>query len=255
MVTTLRLGTVCLLALTLLLLSSCIGATRMVTRQRGPGGQPLEVRTLDLSFVQPGTTTRDEVLAKLSIVNTGYDDPHFFWGRWATSKWGYWYAVAGNGAGAADANRVWHVRNLLVTFDDDGVTQKLQVLDDGPPLWRELNKYVATLPATDFAKPLLLRWDGYSSQLIALTSEWVNIELHYGRKKSKSARVSPDRIIRMTNSGPKDKRNSPGTTCHVLYLSEDTELGKKLPFCTDGPGLMEALRYLHRYGSSNMRWE
>src|SRR5690348_18108251 len=108
-----RLLTVVAVLALLLQLSACVGATRLTTRQRGSSGQQFEGKAFDTSIVQPGTTTREEVLTKLSMINTGYDDTHLFWGRWAKSKWGYWWIVVapspngGGGAGAGDAHRIW----------------------------------------------------------------------------------------------------------------------------------------------------
>lgn len=250
-----RSASTCVLVAALLAFTACVGATRMPTLQHGSSGQQIDSKAFDPSFVQPGTTTRDEVLAKLSSVNTGYNDPHFFWGRWATSKWGYWWVViapspsGGGGAAGGDANRIWHVHNMLITFDDHGIAQSTQLLDDDPPLWRELNKHAATLAPMDSTEIVSL----YGDRHITLTRSW--IEAVRPKGKIQSVRVSPDKVLRISHSGARDKRNSPGTTCHTLYLSEKTAFGKKLDFCTEGPNLLAALHYLHQYAPANMKWE
>jgi hypothetical protein len=245
-----------LLCAALLVLTSCFGATRLPTRQHGSSGQKFDAKTFDPTVVQPGTTTRDEVLANFSMINTGYQDPHFFWGRWATSKWGYWWMViaaspsgGGGASGAGDAKRIWHVHNMLLTFDDAGVAQTKLLLDDDPSLWRELNKYAGSLPAMNDDEIISLA----GRRRIALSREW--IEIADTGKKHRTARVSPDKIVRIAHAGPADKRASPGSSCHVLYLSEKTTLGNKFRFCAEGSSLMATLHYLHRYASPNMKWE
>ena len=186
------------------------------------------------------------------MINTGYKDSHLFWGRWAKSQWGYWWmviALSGGGAGAGDANRIWHVHNMLITFDENGVVTGKQLLDDELQLYRELNRYAATLTQIDAGEIISL--DG--EPRIALTREWVEA-VRTGRKTS-TIRVSPDKIVRIAHTGVNDKSNNPGMSCHILYLSEKTVFGNKLRFCSEGPALVATLRYLHRYGSPNMQWE
>lgn len=60
-----------ILLLSLVLFSGCVGATRLPARSRGPGGTQIEPKQIDLAFVQTGTTQRQEVLDKLSMINTG----------------------------------------------------------------------------------------------------------------------------------------------------------------------------------------
>ncbi len=228
----------------------------MVTRDRGSSGQQLDSKTFDPSAVQPGKTTREEVLAKFSMVNTGYNDPHFFWGRWATSKWGYWWIViapaynGGGAAGAGDAHRIWQIHNILITFDDNGLVTNKELLDDGPPLWGELNHYVAALPAVDGAEAISIPGD----TLIELKGDWLEA-VRTRHRKSSRIRITADKIVRIAHAGPSDKRNCPGLSCHILYLKEKTAFGRKLRFCADGPDLIGTLRYLHRYALPNMQWE
>lgn len=252
----LRFLALCLVATLLLVFSGCVGATRMVTRARGSSGQQFDPKTFDPSAVQPGITTREEVLAKFAMINTGYNDPHLFWGRWAKSQWGYWWIVVapspngGGGAGAGDAHRIWTVHNLLITFDDSGVVKDKQLLDDNALLWRELNKHASSLSPIDPTEIISLH---YGEPRIALAREWVEA-VRTGRKTT-TVRVTPDKIVRIAHTGPNEKSDSPGRSCHILYLSEKTALGNKLRFCSEGPTLIATLRYLHRYGSPNMQWE
>lgn len=249
----------CAVIALLLLFSACFGASPMIKRERGPSGQQLEKNTLDMSFVHAGTTTRAEVLSKLSSVNTGYDDAHLFWARWATSNWGYgWMVIApatngGGGSGAGDAKRVWHVHNLLIAFDEHGIVQTKQSIDDNDELWRELHKYVATLPPVNATEAVSFPFGKYGERHITFGAD--GISAHRARGKVKSVNFAADKVIRITHSGAKDKRNGPGISCHVLELREKTAFGKNISFCADGRNLIATFRYLQRFASPNMLWE
>src|SRR6266436_6030809 len=107
------------------LFTACVGASRLPARSRGPAGAQIGKSELDMSFLETAPVTRDDVTSKLASIDTGYHDPHLFWGRWVDSKWGYWWVIVAAGpgspaAGTGDAKRIWHVKNLLITFDDNG---------------------------------------------------------------------------------------------------------------------------------------
>ena len=78
-----------------MLLTGCVGATRLPARSHGPEGANIKKDALDLSFLQAGTTQRADVIEKLQPIDTQYANPRLFWGRWSDSKWGYWWIVAG----------------------------------------------------------------------------------------------------------------------------------------------------------------
>src|SRR5713226_4051618 len=105
------------LLLLCLLMPGCAGVTRVPERARTPQGSE---KKIDLSFMQPGQTTRAEVAEKLKQVDTGFQSDHFFLGRWNSSKWGGWIAAVGLGTSAGGAARFWHDVNLLLEFDDKG---------------------------------------------------------------------------------------------------------------------------------------
>jgi len=90
-----------------------------------------------------------DVSTKLASIDTGYRNPHLFWGRRTDSKWGYWWLVvspaptSSGPSAASNAKRIGHVKNLLGTFDDNGVMLKRQLIDKDSALWRELYADVA----------------------------------------------------------------------------------------------------------------
>jgi len=70
------------------LLCGCIGATRLPVRVVTPAGTRIHPKEIDLSFLQVGATQRDEVAHQLAAIDTSYDNPRLFWGRWGESRRG-----------------------------------------------------------------------------------------------------------------------------------------------------------------------
>jgi hypothetical protein len=68
----LQAGTTLVLCSTFL---ACIGATTLPKRTRTPEGT--ELKNVDLTFIHPGQTTRDEVREKLKLIDTGYQGDFF----------------------------------------------------------------------------------------------------------------------------------------------------------------------------------
>jgi hypothetical protein len=226
----------------------------MVKRQRGISGQQLATNSFDPLSVKIGATTRIEILDKLSVINTGLDTPHFFWGRWATSTWGYMYMAGGPTAAVGDNGRIWRISNLLVTFDENGITQKAQLMDDGPPLWREIIKQSKSMQPIEMSTPISLEFNFLSqTHRVTFLSNSVEVERPFGKVRTWT--FAPDKIRRLSHTLPNDKPNHPGSSCHVLHLSEQTPIGKKITFCADAPDLFATFRYLQRYAPADMNWE
>jgi hypothetical protein len=59
---------------------------RVPTQTRGVSG---EAQKLDFTFLKNGSTTREEVNQRLTVIDTGVKQQGLFWGRWETSTWGY----------------------------------------------------------------------------------------------------------------------------------------------------------------------
>ena len=134
------------------LLWGCVGATRLPTRTTGPAGASIEKKEIDLSFLQVGTTHREEVATKLAAIDTSYSNPRLFWGRWSESRWAAW-VIAGQGSGGG---RIWHVQNILVAFDEDGTVTSKEMFKDNDALWRALHSHMLTAPPPplDLSQPI-----------------------------------------------------------------------------------------------------
>ena len=102
-----------------LVMSGCVAVVvPMRKRVEGVAHPPV------LNF-KAGTTKREEVLSALEGLYTGVSGPTYFWARWNESRWGFGGAIGGmsQGAGGAVAtrHRLWRQRNLLASFNPDGV--------------------------------------------------------------------------------------------------------------------------------------
>ena len=120
-------------------------------KTNGPTGTTIQKNDIDLAFLQPGTTRREEAVNKLNRIDTGYESPQMFWERWSESKWGHWVIIAVPGSTGGDAGRNWHLHNLLVSFGDNGVMQSKDLIDGEKDLERELRVRLAKTPPLDLS--------------------------------------------------------------------------------------------------------
>jgi len=240
------------LVLSVAMLSGCAGATRLPTRAKGPAGDALQNNKLDLAFLDAPGTRREEVVSRLSSVDTSYSNPRLFWGRWSESKWGYWWFIAGNNSAAGDAKRIWHIHNLLVTFDEDGNMRKKELFNDDKSLWVELHNQLADAPPLDLSKPIQIEVVG-PGKLRGITLEKDSIR--FDRLKALSpVQVSPQAVVRISHSRVGIIAN-PAMTCHTLNVAEKSPLGKRILFCASPAYVATTFLYLRQYGSPQLRWD
>ena len=236
-----------------IILSGCAGATRLPMRAKGPHGESLQTKQLDLSFLDAPGTQREEVVRRLSSVDTGYSNPRLFWARWRESKWGYWWIVAAQTGGAGDAERIWHVRNLLVSFDGNGIVSKKELFNDDKSPWAGLHNRLADAPPLDLSQPIPIGVLGPGKlQTITLGKDSIQFDLQKGNVSH--FEVSPHAIIRISH-GVMGTVSSPEVTCHALHLAEKTPLGKRIPFCASPAYVAATFQYLQENGSPSLRWE
>jgi hypothetical protein len=241
------------LALLASILSGCAGATRLPMRTKGPAGETLQNKQLDLAFLDTPGTQRQEVLSRLSMVDTAYANPQLFWGRWRESKWGYWWFVASQGGGAGDAKRVWHVHNLLVSFDENGAVRKKEVIDNDASLWPELHAQLAAVPPLDLSAPVAMEVSGYW-RLTRITLARDSMEFDRSKGKRPVLQISARKIVRFSH-GRSQSWMRANTTCHTLHFEEKTEWGKSVMVCADAANVATLFQYLQQAGSPTMRWD
>jgi len=240
-------------ALSAAILSGCAGATRLPLRAKGPTGETLQSQQLDLSFLDAPGTRRQEVLGRLRSVDTSYSNPRLFWGRWSESKWGYWWFIAGGYSAAGDAKRIWHVHNLLVTFDENGTVSKRTLIDDDKSLWGELQTRLAVGPELDLSELIPLEVSS-PRNLTKIILAKDSVELLRCKGKRRVLQISPQEIVRFSHSRP-DARDHLGITCHTLHLAEKTEWGKSIYLCTTPANVVAIFQYLQQAGPPTMRWD
>lgn len=239
----------------LLLLTACGGAVRLPVRSHGPAGANIGNPQIDLHLLQSGTTKRAEVADKLATIDSGSSNPRVFWGRWSESKWGYWWVIAAPGGGAAgDAKRIWHVKNLLLTFDEEGVLKEQQVFNHDREFWTALGKELSEVPPLDLSEPVPLNAYGRNVRQISLAKDGINMEV-FARKKKLPLHISPSDMVRFSHDRTWDKNGHPAVTCHTLHLTEKTAAGKKIHMCGEASAVVTLFQYLHQTAPASMRWE
>jgi hypothetical protein len=254
---------------------------RLPSRTKGPTGATLEKNDIDLTFLQAGITRREDVVNKLSRIDTGYSSPGLFWGRWSESKWGVGGGglVPGSGGGA---ERIWHVHHLLVSFDENRVMQAKELTDDGKVVDSELRAQLAKAPPLDLSQPVLITTThgvfAYSKSFqgdlrdITLTKDGMLLSgneistLHRFRHNVNYFPVVKVPLLKVERISYADNADA-RRICHVLHLTEKIpirsqtgqymgqDMGKEILVCTSAADLETIFKYLQQAGPPNMRWE
>lgn len=243
---------VSVLAVSAAILSGCAGATRLPLRAKGLAGEPLQNNKLDLAFLDAPGTQRDEVVSRLSSVDTAYSNPRLFWARWRESKWGYWWVIAGGYSAAGDAKRIWHIHNLLVSFDENGIVRKKELFKDDKSLWTELHTRLADAPPLDLSQPIPIEVIGPGKvQAMTLGKDSIQFDR---RNALLPVQISPQAIVRISHSRLGIIGN-PVVTCHTLHLAEKSPMGKKISFCARPAYVATTFQYFQQHGSPQLRWD
>jgi len=141
-------------------------------------------------------------------------------------------ADRGGNSAAGDAKRVWHVHNLLVSFDENGMVQNKKVFSEDRALWLELHTRLADAPPLDLAQPLAIKALG-PGKLQTITLGKDSIEFDLPRAKTAHFEVRPQAILRISHDWVTPA--NPGVTCHMFYLAEKSPAGKRVSFCASPP--------------------
>jgi hypothetical protein len=236
-----------------LMVSSCVYPSKLPIRSKNIAGTEVQQRDLDLSFVQVGSTRRDEVRSRLAAIDTGYSDPTLFWGRWVSSSWG---TVQGLGIiyQYDDNHRIWKNRNLLIRFDEGGtVSSKVEV--DEKALCRELLRHVVQLPALNLSQPVIVNV-GYFTRGHSRPAQMTlaNDRLEFRKMDSRPSeiiRISPTKVTRISHSAGEGLDR----VWQVLHFDAKTAFGKKVTFGADAPDFVTLLVYLKQKGRSDLAWD
>lgn len=234
-----------------LLWCGCFGVTRMPARSVGADGAKIEQKELDLKFIQPGSTQRDEVAHQLAAIDTDCPNPRLFWGRWQESKWGYWwvFGVPCDNCMAGNAGRLWRMKNLLVEFDENGVVTSQDLVED-KLLWQNLHSHMRSAPALDLSQPVGIALTSADPIGILLNPAFMEFE-RAPEKNRRNVRVPVRDVVRFSHRLVVDDMR---VTCHTLELSEKSTFGRKIKFCAEPSQVALLFQYLHQVGPPEMKW-
>ena len=249
--------TLCIIIFCLVVpLVCCFGATRLPTRVVNPVGTKISPKEIDLEFLQLGVTQRDEVAHQLALVDTTYDNPRLFWGRWSESRWGYWWILGMpcDNCMAGNAGRMWRMKNVLVSFDQNGLLSRKDMIGDDK-IWQALHARIAEIqpPLLDLSQPVrisLTTPDPISIELNPDTMEFLRPE----ESNKASVEVMVRKLVRFRHSPIGEQTPSPSISCHNLEFSEKTTLGKKIWFCAEANQIGILFEYLQQVAPPTMNW-
>lgn|SRR5262245_22863375 len=165
----------------LLTLCGCLGPevpVRVPTETKDMSGVR---RNLDFSFLKAGATTRADVCTKLAPINTGVNEPLFFWGRWENSSWASTPVVA-----PYLGSREWGPLNILISFDQSNLVQSWRVVKD-KELLQEVKKLQALVRPLEVSSPLRLQaklryWEPVSAANVTLETDYFEFAAAQGFK-------------------------------------------------------------------------
>lgn len=234
----------------------CVVPMRAPTRSIGPGGAEVKGK-IDLGFIQPGKTSRDEVIQKLSWMNRDIKDQRFFLGRWSSSSWGTDSVVALPalaGVGYEKWDRHWGAHNVLVEFDDKDVVKRYRVFPDSE-LVRELSARVAENPGPplDLSKPIKVsiqhlygpKKSSFGEFLLGTDSFSYRED---GDEPKHDFQISPKEIqkFRLAGSRIQDDAHysSHQWSDQMIYFTRRTAVGQKMTIRLRVGDLMLLVKYL-----------
>jgi hypothetical protein len=143
----LRRALAAMLACATFALSGCVVApVRLRTHGVGPAGALTRTK---FDFAEPGAD-REQIAERLKPIATGVESQKFFYGHYSRSGWAVVAGVAAGYQAAAGGTRLWHGRNLLVDYDDEGRVTAMRNFGDSA-LAKELGKRAALMEAPDCA--------------------------------------------------------------------------------------------------------
>jgi len=237
-----------------LICSGCIAPIPMTKRTSGPTGKA-EKRKIDLTFVQPGITTQEEVVQKLGWVDSGIKEDRLFVARWASSGSGWLWFVPGDCTPWCDDNQLsrdWTVHNLIVDFDEAGrfirsrdvpSTELAASLEDwiarGPskraelPTSVELNAYHLRPRSPIAMAKLMLSADSFRYQDL--------------RRPEKSFRIRAAAIKGIASEGD-DSAGSGSSLAQVtvsIVFREKTPAGEHITLKVLPTDLLTLIKYVH----------
>lgn len=232
-------------------LAGCVGVTPLPKTTRTAQGT--EIKTVDLDFLEPGKTTRAEVMEKLKLIDTGYQSERFFLGRWSSSSMGGWAFLVGLGGGVGNSSRLWKSGNLLVEMDEQGIVHNYKTFNDAE-LLKELEPVVAS-DAAPTSEPQEVDIKYFKNNFpaapakITLTAgRFAFDDLSTGKKAHKFTLPAAD-VVSVTTSIVQQNDPDPVYTMHSLHFARNLKpvggpRGKTIQLEVNTPGLVRLMSFV-----------
>jgi hypothetical protein len=220
---------------------------RAPTRTNGYSGA---TEKINLNFILPGKTTREEITTKLGGTDTGIKDRQLFLGRWADSKWGVLWMIAGNNTAEGGWNRGWARHNVLIAFDDKDVVKQYRHFSDGE-LVNQLSAWVAQGQAQllDLSAPMEIPVEhrhasgrDFNGKFILGIDSFAFQEDGNGKH---DFQIPPKQIkeLSLTSVGQGDK-SDPLYMNQTIHFTAKTKVGGKMTLRIDVPTVLILVKYL-----------
>jgi len=217
----------------------------MTTRVAGVSGGP-DHKRFDLKFVEPGKTTRTEVVQNLAWADTGINDPHLFLGRWFSSGGGWIWAVGGNGGGEGGTHRNWAAHNYLVEFDDAGIVKTAREIPTHE-LVPNLQQWVSQ-SKTDIHEPaatteITVSLPHVRTAQVMLSAD--SFELKDPSKKPHSFHIPRSSVTSIGPAGDLKVKGgrAPELIAATISFRETTMMGKQMTVFVSAEDLLTLLKY------------
>jgi hypothetical protein len=252
--------------------SLCLGCVvvplRVPSKARTAEGKKLK-GTVDLSFLQVGKSTREEVEPALARIATGVKDDRFILARWAESQWGVVWAVGGSAAAAGGWNRYWKVHNLLIYFDELGVVQQLTQISN-QELFQVLKERVRRDPSysLDLSEPIevpveyVVYRQSFRGKLVLGRDGFAFVREPDARKKKQQKtqpfefRTAPDNIrsVLSVNRGEVESNQPQFWAVRIEFIhGVGAGVGRRMDVKIDLPATLILLRFVAQMQSGSGR--
>jgi hypothetical protein len=239
-----------------LLLAGCIAPIPMTKRVSGPVGVANQ-KKIDLTFVQPGRTSREEISQKLAWADSGIKDDHLFLARWVSSGSGWVVLIPGNVPNDVNAYRDWTVHNFLVDFDKTGLVKSARDVQT-PELLTTLQQWVAhwDSPADEPPGPVELKvsrphlGSPVTAANLVLSADSFGFQDY--RKPKHNFQIHPSTINSITSRLDDEAGHAPDSSVIgvTILFKKKTPAGKQVSLNISPPDLLVLLKYLHVVSSS-----
>jgi hypothetical protein len=218
---------------------------RAPTRTNALAGK---IEKVNLDFLQTGKTARQEVKEKIGGTDTGVQENQLFLGRWASSKWGVFWAAGGGYNAVGGWNRAWARHNVLISFDDQDIVQQYHEFPD-EDLVRQLSAWVAEGHGQplDLSAPIELPVDHRHSSGVCFPATLVlsSDSFEFRENEKHNFKISPQQIrdIQLTSIGHGDKSDARYMN-ETIHFTAKTNVGGKMTIRVDVPTIMTLVKYL-----------